>query len=149
GVAKGDARPHLDFYGAWGWSVREPKNFFDSAFTKWTAGLTLTVPIFDGFRTRGKVAQAEARRNKVSQDRVALENRIRLEAKEGLDRLVVARSVLEVAELTVTQAQRALDMTMANYRHGAATTLDVLDAQAALVQAESNRLQGLFDHATA
>jgi outer membrane protein TolC len=40
-------------------------------------------------------------------------------------------------------------MTQANYQHGAATTLDVIDAQAALTQAESNRLQGLFDHAMA
>jgi HAE1 family hydrophobic/amphiphilic exporter-1 len=149
GVAQADARPHLDFYGSYGWSVRKPDNFFESNFTKWTAGLTLTIPVFDGFRTRGRVAQARAERNKVSQDRVQLENRIRLEAKEGVDRLTVAKSVLDVAELTVSQAQRALEMTQANYQHGAATTLDVLDAQAALTQAESNRIQGLFEHANA
>jgi len=149
GVAQSDARPRLDFYGSYGWSVRKPANFFESDFTKWTASVTLTIPVFDGFRTRGKVAQARAERNKVSQDRVALENRIRLEAKEGVDRLNVARKVLEAAELNVNQAQRALEMTQANYQHGAATTLDVIDAQAALTLAESNRIQGLFEHASA
>jgi outer membrane protein TolC len=49
----------------------------------------------------------------------------------------------------VTQAQRALDMTQANYNHGAATTLDVLDAQAALSLAESTRLEALYEHANA
>lgn len=149
GVAQSDSRPRLDFYAAYGWSVRQPSNFFDGDFARWTGGLTLTVPVFDGFRTRGKVAQARAERNKISQDRIALENRIRLEAKEGVDRLAVATSVLEAAELNVSQAQRALEMTQANYQHGASTTLDVIDAQAALVQAESNRIQGLFDHAMA
>lgn len=149
GVAQAEGRPSLDFYGQYGWSVREPRNFFEGDFTKWTAGVTLTIPVFDGFRTRGKVAQARAERNKVAQDRIALENRIRLEAKEGFDRLAVAKSVLEAAELNVTQAQRALEMTQANYQHGAATTLDVIDAQAALTLAESNRLQGLYDHANA
>jgi HAE1 family hydrophobic/amphiphilic exporter-1 len=149
GVAQAEGRPSLDFYGQYGWSVRKPGNFFESDFTKWNAGITLTIPVFDGFRTRGKVAQARAERNKVSQDRVALENRIRLEAKEGVDRLAVAKSVLEAAELNVTQAQRALEMTQANYQHGAATTLDVIDAQAALTLAESNRLLGLYDHANA
>jgi HAE1 family hydrophobic/amphiphilic exporter-1 len=149
GVAQAEGRPSLDFYGQYGWSVRKPGNFFESDFTKWNAGVTLTIPVFDGFRTRGKVAQARAERNKVSQDRVALENRIRLEAKEGVDRLAVAKSVLEAAELNVTQAQRALEMTQANYQHGAATTLDVIDAQAALTLAESNRLLGLYDHANA
>jgi outer membrane protein TolC len=149
GIAQADSRPRLDFYGAYGWSVREPSNFFDSDFARWTAGVTLTIPVFDGFRTRGKVAQARAERNKISQDRVTLENRIRLEAKEGVDRLNVARSVLEAADLNVSQAQRALVMTQANYQHGAATTLDVIDAQAALTLADSNRIQALFDHAMA
>jgi HAE1 family hydrophobic/amphiphilic exporter-1 len=149
GVAQSDARPRLDFNGAYGWAVRRPSNFFDNDFTAWNASITLTIPVFDGFRTRGKVAQARAERNKISQDRVALENRIRLEAREGVDRLAVARSVLEAAELNVSQAQRALEMTQANYQHGAATTLDVIDAQAALTQAESNRIQGLFEHAMA
>lgn len=149
GIAQSDARPRLDFYGVYGWSVREPKNFFESDFARWTAGVTLTIPVFDGFRTRGKVAQARAERNKISQDRVALENRIRLEAKEGVDRLSVAGSVLEAADLNVSQAQQALEMTQANYQHGAATTLDVIDAQAALTLADSNRIQALFDHAMA
>jgi outer membrane protein TolC len=149
GVAQAESRPSLDFYGQYGWSVRQPGNFFERDFTKWNAGVTLTIPVFDGFRTRGKVAQARAERNKVTQDRIALENRIRLEAKEGVDRLTVAKSVLEVAELTVNQAQRALEMTQANYQHGAATTLDVIDAQAALTEAESNRLLGLYEHANA
>ncbi len=149
GIAQSDARPRLDFYGVYGWSVREPKNFFESDFARWTAGVTLTIPVFDGFRTRGKVAQARAERNKIAQDRVALENRIRLEAKEGVDRLSVAGSVLEAADLNVSQAQQALEMTQANYQHGAATTLDVIDAQAALTLADSNRIQALFDHAMA
>jgi outer membrane protein TolC len=40
-------------------------------------------------------------------------------------------------------------MTQANYRAGAATTLDVLDAQAALTLAESLRVEALYDHANA
>ena len=40
-------------------------------------------------------------------------------------------------------------MTQANYRAGAATTLDVLDAQAALTLAESLRVEALYEHANA
>ena len=149
GVARSEARPHLDFAAAWGYSVRKPANFFDSDFAKWNAGFSLTIPIFDGFRTAGKVAQATGERNKVSQDKIALENRIRLEAKDAVDRLNVAKSILDATELNIEQAQRALDMTQANYQYGAATTLDVIDAQAALILAESNRIQALFDHAIA
>jgi HAE1 family hydrophobic/amphiphilic exporter-1 len=149
GVAKGEGRPSLDFSGAYGWSVREPGNFFEGNFAKWSASVMLTVPVFDGFRTAGKVAQAQAERDKVAQDKLAPENRIRLEARDAVDVLNVAKSVLDAAELNVSQAQKALDMTEANYKYGAATLLDVLDAQAAQVEAESNRIQALHAHAIA
>lgn len=148
-VARSDALPALDFVGQWGYSVRQPGNFFEGDFEKWSAGVFLSVPLFDGWRTRGKVAQAKAQASKVTQDRVALENTIRLEAQAALDALRVARSVLEAAELNVQQAQRALDMIQANSQAGAATFLDVLDAQASLTEAESQRIQGLHTHANA
>jgi outer membrane protein TolC len=85
----------------------------------------------------------------VSQDRVALENRIRLEARDAVDRLRVAGKVLDAAELNLVQARRALEMIQANYKHGAATLLDVIDAQAAHTQADSNRVQALHAHASA
>ena len=149
GVVQADSRPSLELNGVWGYSVRQPENFFKSDFTKWSAGLSLKIPIFDGLRTAGRVAQAKAEVQKAAQDRIALENQIRLEAKDAVDRLAVAQSILEAAELNVAQAQQAFDMTQANYQHGAATTLDVLDAQAALTVAESNRLEALWEHANA
>jgi len=148
-VARSEARPSLDFYGQWGYSVRQPRNFGDSDYTRWSAGITLAVPLFDGGRTRGKVAQARAQHDKTALDKQQLENQIRLEAQAALDALRVARSVLGAAELNLAQAQRALDMTDANARAGAATFLDVLDAQAALTQADSQRLFALYVHANA
>jgi len=85
----------------------------------------------------------------VGQDRVALETLIDLEAKQAVDRLRVAASVFHAAELNVAQARKAQEMTEANYRLGAATPLDVLDAQAALTQAEFVRVEALHAHANA
>jgi len=149
GVVRAENRPHLDLLANWGYSVRRPENFFSSDYTKWNAGITLTVPVFDGFRNAGKVAQARARREQAAQDRIALENQIRLAAKQARDALATAGRVLAAADLNVTQAQKALDMTQANYTLGAATPLDVLDAQAALTLAESLRLEALYEHANA
>jgi outer membrane protein len=149
GIARADMRPSLDFNGTFGWSTRKTSNFFESDFQRWSAGAVLTIPVFDGWRTAGKVAQAQADKNKVTQDRIALENQIRLEARDAVDRLSVARKVLGAAELNLRQAQKALEMIQANYKYGAATLLDVIDAQAAQTQADSNRIQALFAHANA
>jgi len=149
GIAAADARPKLELNAVWGFSVRKPENFFDRDFAKWNVGVNLTVPVFDGLRTAGRVAQARAERGKATQDKIALENQIRLDAKDAVDRLAVAKSILEATQLNVAQAQKAVDMTQANYNNGAATTLDVLDAQAALTLADSNRIQALYEHANA
>ncbi len=149
GIYKADMQPRLDLNGAFGWSVRETPNFFQPNYKKWSLSITLKVPVFDGWRTAGKVAQARADRAKVDQDRVALETLIDLEAKQAVDRLRVAASVFHAAELNVTQARKVLEMTQANYRLGAATSLDVLDAQAALTQAEFSRIEALHSHANA
>jgi len=149
GIAQADMRPSLEFNGSFGWNVRQTANFFEDDFQKWSAGFQLIVPVFDGLRTAGKVAQAKAERNRVAQDRIALENQIRLEAQDAVDRLNVARKVLQAAELNLRQSQKALEMVQANYRYGAATLLDVIDAQAAQTQADSNRVLALFTHANA
>jgi HAE1 family hydrophobic/amphiphilic exporter-1 len=149
GIYKADMQPRLDFDGAYGWSVLHTSNFFEGTYKKWSLAVTLKVPVFDGWRTAGKVAQARADRAKVSQDRLALETQIDLQAKQALDRLRVAASVYRAAELNVAQARKAAEMTAANYKLGAATTLDVLDSQAALTQAEWNRVEALHAHVNA
>jgi outer membrane protein len=149
GIYKADMQPRLDLNGAFGWSVRETPNFFESNYKKWSLSVTLKVPVFDGWRTAGKVAQARADRARVGQDRVALETLIDLEAKQAVDRLRVAASVFHATELNVAQARKALEMTEANYRLGAATPLDVIDAQAAFTQAEWSRIEALHAHANA
>src|SRR5512143_1504497 len=149
GIYKADMQPRLDLNGAFGWSVRDTQNFFEPNYKKWSLSVTLKIPVFDGFRTAGRVAQARADRDKVDQDRVALQTLIDLEAKQAVDRLRVASSVFHATELNVAQARKALEMIDANYRLGAATTLDVLDAQAALTQAEFSRLEALHAHANA
>jgi len=149
GIYKADMQPRLDFNGAYGWSVRDTGNFFESNYKKWSLAVTLKIPIFDGWRTAGKVAQARADRAKVGQDRVALETLIDLEAKQAVDRLRVAASVFHATELNVIQARKVLEMTEANYRLGAATPLDVIDAQAALTRAQFNRIEALHAHVNA
>jgi outer membrane protein len=95
------------------------------------------------------VAQAKAERNTVTQQIAALENQVRLDVQSAWDSLALSAKTIDAAELNVTQARRALDMTESTYRLGAATPLDVIDAQQALSQAENIRNQALVSHANA
>ena len=148
-VVRADMKPSVEFNGAYGFAVREPKNLFDLDFTRWAAGVTLTVPLFDGRRTAARVAQNQADRNMVTQRIAALQNQVRLDVQSVWDALALADRTLKAADLNISQARRAVEMTEASYKLGAATPLDVLDAQQALTLAENIRNQALFTHANA
>jgi outer membrane protein TolC len=148
-LERAERMPVFDFNAAYGWNVREPDNFFRNDFSKWTAAVVITVPIFDGGRSKGRIAQARAEQAKAVQSRLAAENQVRLETTDAFDRLTVAARLLHAADLNITQARRALDMTRANYGLGAATQLDVTDAQQALTEAERVRVDALHDGADA
>lgn len=149
GIAKAESKPSLEFTGNYGRSSREAENWWRNDYAKWNTALTMKIPIFDGRRTAGRVAQAQAEVGKARQDRVALQNQIRVEAMNVLTRLNVAGRLISAAQLNVEQARKALDMTQANYNYGAATVLDVTDAQNALVQSEMTLAQALQEHANA
>jgi outer membrane protein TolC len=148
-VEAAEAKPRIDFDGSLGYAVRRTKNLFDWNYSRWSGVVTVKVPLFDGLRSGGRVAQARAQTNTVIQQIAALENQVRLDVQSAWDALAVAERIIQAADLNVTQARRAAEMTEANYRLGAATQLDVTDAQQALRQAENTRNQGLYLHANA
>jgi outer membrane protein TolC len=148
-VAKGDMRPSFDFSGSVGYAVRRPQNLFQWNYSRWAASINVKVPLFDGRRTAGRVAQATGQRNTITHQIVALESQVRYELQTGFDALVLAERTIDAAELNVTQARRAAEMTEANYKLGAATQLDVVDAQQSLRDAENIRNLALYIHANA
>ena len=60
-----------------------------------------------------------------------------------------AAETIAAARANVKQAERVLAMTQNNYKYGAATTLDIVDAQTAVSVARTNLLRGLYDYSVA
>lgn len=145
-LAEAESRLRLDFSGQYGISSRLPSNLANHEFNRWLFTVNLGLPLFDGGRRSGLMEQAIAGRRIAELSRVDTENAVRLEAQTALDELQRAEKTVEAARLNVREAERVLAMMQDNYKYGAATTLDVLDAQTALTTARWTLLQGLYDH---
>ena len=148
-LANAESRLRLDFDGLYGVSARLPSNLVNHEFNRWIFTVSVGLPLFDGGRRSGLVQQAIANRKVAELLRVDTENAVRLEAQTALDELQRAEKTVEAAQLNVREAERVLVMMQDNYKYGAATTLDVLDAQTALTTARWTLLQGLYDHTMA
>lgn len=148
-LARAESRMRLDFSGAYGIVSRLPSNLVNPLYARWSAGVNFTLPVFDGFRRSGMVWQATAAGRSVKLEREKTEQQVRLNVQQGLDEVSSAREAVSAARANMRQAERVLEMMQANYQHGAATTLDVADAQTALSAARTNLLRGLYDFAVA
>jgi len=111
--------------------------------------LVLNVPIFNGFSTSAKVAQAKAALHQLEYSRKGLIESVKFEVQEAVLALRQARESLQSQEKNVEQAQEAVRIAELNYSEGLATNLDVSSAQVALSQAKTNRVQALYDYAVA
>lgn len=148
-LARAESRMRVDFTGSYGVAARLPENLLNSTFSRWTAGVNFTLPVFDGFRRSGLMTQAAANQRSARLEREKVEQQIRLSIQQRFDELKAAEETIAAAKANVSQAERVLAMTQDNYKYGAATTLDIVDAQTAVSVARTNLLRGLHDYSVA
>ena len=139
----------VDATAGFGIVSRLPKNLIDPTYCRWSVGVSFTLPVFDGFKRSGMMEQAVANQRAARLERERVEQQVRLGLQQGGDDLKAARETITAARTNIGQAERVLSMMQDNYRFGAATTLDIVDAQTAVTVARTNLLSGLHDYAIA
>ena len=117
--------------------------------TAWAAGLSLSYPIFEGFRTVARVTQAQVDLRKSEIQLRDAEERILFEIRQALLSLRDAAEFVESQQANVEQAEEALRLVRLGRRQGIRKELEVLDAQTALDQARANYYEAVYGHAIA
>ena len=112
--------------------------------TNWTLGVTLSLPIFDGFRREAQVRTSKA---ELASARAQLQQTSEIssvEVAQARASVEASQTQLETSIRTVKQAQRAYDIAELRFSQGASTHLEIVDArvqleQALLIQARAAR----------
>lgn len=111
-----------------------------------SVGLSLDLPLFDGGRLEASVRQEEAKLEEERERLRELELKIRLEVQTALLNLISGLQRVEATEKAIEQARESLRIERERYELGTGSIVDVLDAQAALLDAETNNAQVLAEH---
>lgn len=111
----------------------------------WSLGLSLSVPLFNGFLTPVQVAAARSNLNVLRADEEGQRQAIRLAVEQAYLNLKQAEEVVPVAELNVTAAQENLDIAAGSYKEGVGDPIQVADAEVALISAKLAYIQALVD----
>ncbi len=145
GAQKAMHYPFLSLNGSYGFVGRELKGLDDEGHDFWSAGVTLTVPVFDGFLTKGRLREAGATVLRTRQEREELSRQARLEVLSLHGELEAARENLNAAELNMTRAEDARRFATLRYENGKANYLTVLNAQSERFAARTNLIQARFE----
>jgi outer membrane protein len=114
--------------------------------TNVSAGVELQVPIFDGFRKSASLREAAAMKRSAEQQQLDTEQITRAEVQQSINDLHCSREKIETTRMQVSQAELAARHARIRYDNGLATTLDLLDAEASLAEAELAHLQAQYEY---
>jgi outer membrane protein len=112
-------------------------------------GVTVNIPLFEGGALRARVQKERARLYAAQQRLRKLELQIRLEVEMASLNVESARERVGVTRKSVAEAEESLRIEREKYDFGKGTIVDVLDAQAALLNAQTNYYRVLRDYNTA
>jgi len=140
--AKGDKKPNLVLTGGYGW---QDKKFFPGK-NSWSLTLSSTFTILDAGIIDNQIKQAEYKRDQVRIRTEQAKQSIALEVRKAYLNLEEAQEALATAKKTVEQAKEGLKIAQVRYKAGMGTSVERLDAQVDLTQAETQYVQALYDY---
>ncbi len=108
-------------------------------------GLNMNWPIFDGLLTYAKVQTSQ---NNVIQDQISIDQTqqsVILDMKQAILDIKEAKERVLMSKNGIFLAKDALKIAEIRYNNGVGISLDVIDAQNLVIQAESNLINANFD----
>jgi len=112
----------------------------------WTVGAGVEIPLFDGFLTGGKVAEAKARINRLKEQKVLLKEGIGLQLRDLFLKLGASEKVFKSSTDAMLAAQDDRELTTRGYATGLLTTEKVLRSQIQEALVTAQYYKAAFDH---
>jgi outer membrane protein len=140
--------PNIVLYGS-GSATAQRQEFNFTNSEKWyptvLVGARLGVPIFSGGMRHYKVQQAKLNLQKMQNEKTFVEQSLNLEMTNAKIMLANASFSLENQKKNITVAEEVYRVSKIKYEQGVGSNLEVLTAETALKEAQTNYYNALFD----
>ena len=110
-----------------------------------SAGISVAVPLFDGFKTKSRVQMAKINLKKNGLLTMQVRDGIRMEIKSALSRIYEAQDKLNASQKAVMQAEKGYRIAEVRYQEGISTQVELLDARLAQTQAQTSELAAKYE----
>jgi outer membrane protein TolC len=134
--------PTINAIGNYTHTAGSPFQQEDAAYV----GLAASWDVWDWGTTLAGVHEADARLQQAVLARRKVADQVRLEARQAFVNAQSARDALDVAQSAVSQAEENYRIVGKKFEANAATSFDMVDAEALLTQARGQVEQALYDY---
>jgi outer membrane protein TolC len=145
-MAKSGWRPQVNADLGYDYHSNDWGNMFNKRHNNWSAGVSISMPLFDGFSAKAKVDAARARYAQAIISKENLVDQIAVDVKQACLDLQQAEAIVNSQKDNVVEAKEALRIANVSYDNGEAKNLDVLDAQVSLSRIQQNLSEGIYDY---
>jgi outer membrane protein TolC len=122
-------------------TVFEEQNWFGSSLL----GISMQIPIFDGFLKSARIQKNRIQMRQLENQRSFLRQSIKNEVFSAKSNMKNDLLVLAVQKENLELAREVYHIAKIKYQEGVGSNLEVVEADAALVQSEFNYLSALYD----
>lgn len=112
----------------------------------YTVAGTLTVPLYEGGRIRGEIQQAEAAVRQRQSEMENVRGQVDQDVRQAFINLNSARDQVGVAGSNVTLSHDSLTQSRDRFAAGVADTVELVQAEQAVVQADNDYITAVFEH---
>ncbi len=140
-MARADYWPVISAKGTYGARANVQGEYDDLGF----AGLELSLPFFTGLSTAARVEEEQAKLRALQERKRKLALAIRREVESAVIQVQTTTAQVEATEKAIAKAEESLRIAREKAALGHGTAMDVLDAQAALLNAETTYFAALVD----
>jgi outer membrane protein len=139
-AAKADFGPRVSAYGNWG---EDRTSFTGSGGNNWVAGVQINVDILP-FSKRAQLVRESAAKQKIDAQVTATQQHLRLQVNQAHIHRKTAELSLETARAAMTESTESLRILKNRYSAGLATVTDLLRAEDAERESQSNYWHAVY-----
>ena len=119
---------------------QQPQSIPVTASRGSTIGIQVTIPLFEGFASSYRVAQAQAQADVQEADLQNTELQVSLNVWRSYQSLQTDTANLDNSKNLLADAQRSLDIARGRYKAGVGTFIELLNAQTSMTDAQKQRV---------
>ncbi len=139
-AARAEQLPSLEFLGDYGVSGITPVT---SALPTRRYAVQLNVPIFNGGLTRGRIQVASSREAQAELQLASVRGQVEEDVRLAYSALRTTAETVRAADLSVTLAERELEMARDRFRAGLGDNIELITAQTTLANARLEQVTAL------